>query len=207
MPQGTESRGSEPGEDERSEQARMNRGVGTGQARNQAPAEEPAATAFRWAQIGWILLLALLLASLSPFVLGAILSILFPYAGELTRAVVLLFGVCLATFPLGYWAGHALPGRHPRAYVLLGLCVGLVEFLPLLAIRVIFFGVGGLSEAVLGWFILYESGVTLVFISGALFGDMIERRTLSSSAGLVAAAIGLLGAIIGLISTIISALS
>jgi hypothetical protein len=149
-------------------------------------------------QIRWILLSALLLGSLFPFVLGAFFNLLVPDASEQTQAAILLFALSLATFPLGFWAGQALSGSSPLSYILLGLAVGLIVFLPLLAIRVIFFGAEGLSGVVLSWFILYESGVALLFLSGALF---------ASAASLGATAIGLLGAIIGLISSIISASS
>jgi hypothetical protein len=147
-------------------------------------------------QIKWILLTALLLTFLLLFVTTAFFNLFFTSAGELTRAATLLFAICLATFPLGLWAGQALSGSSPLSYILLGLAVGLIVYIPLLAIRVIFFE--GLSGIVFSWFLLYESGVALVFTSGALF---------STGAVLGAAVIGLLGAIISLISSIISASS
>jgi hypothetical protein len=176
---------------------------------NRVPGNEPATVSLSWRQIGRILLLAALISFLSllmsPFYVQ-------PGAIQATFAITLIVLLSLATFPLGYWTGHAWPGRHVTSYIILGISVGLIEWFGVLIYRLIFFGIEGLTTSLttrVPVFLLMRSviSIALIFISGALCGDLIERRRFSAEAGWWVAVLGVIGALVGLFATIIGALS
>ena len=74
--------------------------------------------------------------------------------------------------------------------------------------RLIYFGIEGLTALLLVLSLMRSViSIALIFISGALCGDLIERRSFSAEAGLWVAVLGLLGAFVGLFATIVGALS
>jgi len=83
------------------------------------------------------------------------------------------FLVHLLPLPLGIRVGLAWPGRHPRGYVLLGVAAGSTEALIGLGIvgfapDMIYLGV----EDIVAWF-----ATPILFLSGALYGDLLEARS------------------------------
>jgi excisionase family DNA binding protein len=84
----------------------------------------------------------------------------------------LYFLVHLIPLPLGMWAGLAWPGSHPKVYASLGLAAGAIEAL-------FFWGIVMISKDLVVWTI--EDVVAIfstatLFVSGALYGDLIEAR-------------------------------
>jgi len=75
--------------------------------------------------------------------------------------------------PFGLWLGVTWPGRHPKAYALLGLAIGTIE----MAAALIAIGIGPLTVERSDWvfaFISYVIGASLLFLAGGLFGDLIQ---------------------------------
>lgn len=172
-----------------------------------APGNEAATARFRWRQIGRILLLAALISFLSLLIWHFYARVILPGASAATLAIVLVVLSSLATFPLGYWTGHVWPGRHLTSYVILGISVALIEWFGISIYRLIYFGIEGLTiDIVLYSLMRMEISIALIFISGALCGDLIERRRFSAEGGLWVAVLGVMGALFGLLSTIIGAL-
>jgi zinc-ribbon domain len=172
------------------------------------PGNEPTTASLRWGQIGRILLLAILISFVSLLIWGLYAKVIFPSASEGTIAVLLILMLSLATFPLGYWTGHSWPGRHVTSYVVLGVSVGLIEWFGVLIYRLIYFGTEGITTRLLVfWLGRSLASIALIFISGALCGDLIERRSFSAEAGLWVAVLGVVGALVGLFATVIGALS
>ncbi len=81
----------------------------------------------------------------------------------------------LAPLPFGFLLGARWPGKHPKAYALLGLCVGIIE----MAAALIAIGIGPepleLSDGV-GAFVIYVIGAAVLFLAGGLFGDLFDSR-------------------------------
>lgn len=83
--------------------------------------------------------------------------------------------------PFGFWAGLVWRGRHLKFYVFLGLIVGVIG---MLGVNYISMGVLlplGAYDFASYWIqtlSFYALGATLLFTSGGLVGDWIERRRL-----------------------------
>lgn len=165
-----------------------------------------APTHFRWKQIAQLLLVAALGALLSLFLWQFIVQGLMPGANEFMLALLLVVLLSLVAFPLGYWAGKRWFGRHLRSYGVLGLAVGLSAFLVVWAYSLVFFG-GPSARALVFWLVLHELSLSLVFMSGAVWGDLVERRKFSLEGGKIVALLGFAGALIGLLSAVISAIA
>jgi hypothetical protein len=77
--------------------------------------------------------------------------------------------------PFGFLLGTWWHGRHPRAYTLLGLTVGIIE----MAAALIVIGIGPesleLSDGI-GAFVMYVIGAAVLFLTGGLFGDLFDSR-------------------------------
>jgi len=74
----------------------------------------------------------------------------------------------VSPFPFGIWLGVGRAGSHLKVYVILGLLVGLLDCLMVTMFL-------GLPYR----FLMYSYIAlppTLVFVSGGLFGDLIERK-------------------------------
>jgi hypothetical protein len=129
----------------------------------------------KWGRIG----LAVLLAGTVPAAFSNSVVILGLLAGvyQSLRPVHLLlhFAIHLLPLPLGFWAGLAWPGRHPRGHALLGLLAGLVEALTILLMvnvaRIVGAPIRLLTEDALGLL-----ATVALFTAGGLFGDLAEHR-------------------------------
>ncbi len=129
-----------------------------------------------------------LLAVLSPatvLLLGAALRPLWENCGS---ASLCGFDFALLAAPIasGLWVGMTWHGRHAKAYLLLGWLVGIVAAPGFLlhdyVVRPSYFG-NMLAEGLLPFlgvtvgFVLFVSFIgAVMFTSGGLFGDRIERR-------------------------------
>ena len=75
--------------------------------------------------------------------------------------------------PFGFLLGLVWRGRHPKGYALLGLAVGIIEMaaaLILIALR----GAGPTLADGIGTFVMYVIGAAVLFLTGGLFGDIVE---------------------------------
>ena len=106
-----------------------------------------------------------------------------------------LFLSQLCPFPFGVLAGVTWRGRHPVAYILIGLSAGLISLFGHVAVK----SARDLlptEEVVSGQGLLllaaaFLFGTTLLFAAGALIGDRLEdRRNKSTKTGLFAEDLG-----------------
>ncbi len=75
--------------------------------------------------------------------------------------------------PFGLLLGVTWPGRHPKAYTLFGLAIGIIE----MAAALIDIGLGPFPIERSDWvaaFFSYVIGATLLFLAGGLFGDLLQ---------------------------------
>jgi hypothetical protein len=81
----------------------------------------------------------------------------------------------LIPLPFGFLLGAWWHGKHPKAYALIGLTVGVTE----MAAALIAIGIRPepleLSDGV-GAFVIYVVGATVLFLAGGLFGDLFDSR-------------------------------
>jgi hypothetical protein len=166
----------------------------------------PAVMRLSWKRVAQVLLLTALVTFLSLFVWQFIVQSIMRGASEFVLSLLLVVLLSLAAFPLGYWSGHMWPGRPLRSYGVLGLAVGFTVFLVVWAYSLIFFG-GPSARALAFWLVLNEISISLVFISGALCGDLRVRRKFSIEGGTLVALLGFAGALVGLLSAVISAMA
>jgi hypothetical protein len=102
---------------------------------------------------------------------------------------ILILSWFFAPLPFGFWAGLALPGKHPKRYALLGLLVGLLTLMGIIGAHMLADGVAvifrELAAADLqGWLELLGFsffGPALFFLSGGLFADAIKTRAYQKS--------------------------
>ena len=187
---------------------------------NQSGLGRPAAKAV-WVRIG----LATFLAGTVPAVLANLVVLMVAYY-TVSYAInyspykyfylFFYFLVHLLPLFLGKWVGLTWPGSHPRGYVLLGVMAGSITALTNLVILTVF---GHIIKIAIEDYIAIASTITL-FVSGALYGDLLEvrRRIATASAGAVSANEAALNkttllliqsiipALIGLVGTIVAAL-
>jgi hypothetical protein len=150
-----------------------------------------------WKSIG----LAVLFAALMPGILLAGINTVIPMptspvVRELLEILFIIF--ILAPIPLGgFWVGLAWPGRHLPAYILLGLgsaTLGpaVLGELSRIGVLSLLLSAGELLDLLLGQRLFEDLlgipisaellGPTLMFVSGALFGDLREKRKSPDSA-------------------------
>src|SRR5215207_3937784 len=109
-------------------------------------------------------------------------------------SMAFLFLSQLCPFPFGVLAGIVWRGRHPIAYILIGICAGLISVLGHFALKASKGIV--LAELVPSWALwllpaLFLFGATLLFLAGGLIGDRLEDRiTRSIKTGLFAEDLG-----------------
>lgn len=81
----------------------------------------------------------------------------------------------LTPLPFGFLLGAWWHGKHPKAYALIGLTVGIIE----MAAALIAIGIGPdpleFSDGI-GAFVIYVVGATVLFLAGGLFGDLFDSR-------------------------------
>jgi hypothetical protein len=152
-----------------------------------------------------IILLSIFLPSIF-LVIGTVLTISYNYQyGQTFVPIALIFYISrLSPFAFGTWAGLMWPGSHPRAYILIGLSIGLIDLTALiLAASAIY---GTLAFGASGW-IEHTSYHALLpialFVSGGIFGDFVQDRLGEKSANYV---LGIVGAAVTAVGTIITIL-
>jgi hypothetical protein len=98
---------------------------------------------------------------------------------------ILILSWFLAPLPFGFWAGLALPGKHPKSYTLLGLLVGFLTIIGVVGAHMLTVGVGVLAAASLrDWLELFAFsflGTALFFLAGGLFADVLKTRAYQRS--------------------------
>lgn len=113
-----------------------------------------------------------------PAVAAVMLSAIFYYsAGMSTNETMILFTLSIAIpLPCGLWTGLWQRGRHARAYIIAGACVGICD---VATNTVLGKTVLGITESYgrdyLLFAALYIAGAILLFTTGGLIGDQIER--------------------------------
>jgi hypothetical protein len=129
----------------------------------------------------------LLFAAVAPFILDS--------ATHSESGQVVLLG--LAAFPVGLWVGHEHPGMERHVYGVLGAALGLLTWIAMIVYVTVRYPDAPLFWEV--WFVRYGLLVALVFLGGALCGDLARRDQLTWSSGAVPAAIACLGPLLALI--------
>jgi hypothetical protein len=82
-----------------------------------------------------------------------------------------------SVLPFGFWAGIGWPGKHLKHYVLLGSAVGIVGGTGALLVQRS--ALPDLENPVLApliYLAIELLGATTLFVSGALFADLVERK-------------------------------
>ena len=126
---------------------------------------------------------------LAPFVVDNVDS-------ELGQSVVLY----VASLGLGFWCGRALSGWRNGSYAMIAAAFGV----GILAALWVYLDARYPSAPFLyeAWGIRFGLAGGLVFLGGLLAGDMVERNSISPTAGLLASLASLAGAIVGLLRTL-----
>jgi hypothetical protein len=75
--------------------------------------------------------------------------------------------------PFGFLIGLVWRGRHPGAYALLGLAVGIIEMAAALIAIGIRLDTLTVSDGI-GAFVMYVMGAAVLFLAGGLFGDLAD---------------------------------
>lgn len=97
---------------------------------------------------------------------------------------ILILSWFFAPLPFGFWAGLALPGKHPKSYALLGLLVGLLTIIGIIGAHMLIVGVAVIfrelaAASLRDWIELLGFsffGPALFFLSGGLFADPVKTR-------------------------------
>jgi hypothetical protein len=97
-----------------------------------------------------------------------------------------------APLPFGFWAGLALPGKHPKSYTLLGLLVRLLTMIGVIGSHMLIAEVAVIFRELAAadfrdWMELLGFsffGPALFFLSGGLFADAIKTRAYDKSINL-----------------------
>jgi hypothetical protein len=149
-----------------------------------------------------IFFLSILLPSLF-LVIGTTLTISYlSQYGQTFAPIELIYYISrLSPFAFGTWAGLMWPGSHPRAYILIGVSIGLIDLTALVLAAAAIYGTVAFGPA--GWIehISYHALPPIVlFASGGIFGDFVEDRLGEGATnyvlGIVSAAVTAVGSII-----------
>lgn len=127
------------------------------------PRETRVAPRPRWRQI----ILAVLLAGTITIVPQPLWPLLRGMPMEPAFVYVVLHPITLFC---GLWASLAWPGRHPKAYLLLGSCAGLID----LTINWWFGQIIPSRPPVRPGDLLSDIGIAVLFTAGGRFGDLFE---------------------------------
>lgn len=84
--------------------------------------------------------------------------------------------------PFGLLLGVLWRGRHPVGYALLGLAAGIIEMAAALILIAVRAGPPTVTDGV-GAFVMYVIGAAVLFLTGGLFGDVIEGISHPESMG------------------------
>jgi hypothetical protein len=106
-------------------------------------------------------------------ILPALLIIISAYL----RNTVLVLLLHASVLPFGFWAGIGWPGKHLKHYILLGSAVGVAGGTGALLVQRS--ALPDLENPVLApliYLAIELLGATTLFVSGALFADLVERK-------------------------------
>ncbi len=104
----------------------------------------------------------------------------------------------LANLAFGYAVGHLWHGRPRSTYVAVGLATGVAHWLLIVGVSLIFYS-GAAAYPVATWFVRFALGGALLFIAGAIIGDLSARKKVTVNMAVVAGALGIAGSILTLI--------
>jgi hypothetical protein len=104
----------------------------------------------------------------------------------------------LANLAFGYAVGHLWHGRPRSTYVAVGLATGVAHWLLIVGVSLIFYA-GAAAYPVATWFVRFALGGALLFIAGAIIGDLSARKKVTVNMAVVAGALGIAGSILTLI--------
>lgn len=101
-----------------------------------------------------------------------------------SMSVIPQFIALFSPLPFGVWAGVWDRGRHLRRYVYAGSLVGLSQLISNVLLRRQLFGISLFYGDAIGnvWIVtIFIVGSMLLFVTGGLTGDLIERRFLPAT--------------------------
>jgi hypothetical protein len=105
--------------------------------------------------------------------------------------------LCIAVFPLGFWAAAALTWRGPFFFVVVGIVLGFCAWVALLVyLQVRYPEVT--NPPVTAWLIRFGGGVALSFAAGAIVVTSTRAKR-PDAFGLAATILGLAGTVLGLL--------
>jgi hypothetical protein len=103
-------------------------------------------------------------------------ALLITISASLRNTVVVLL-LHASVLPFGFWAGIGWHGKHLKDYVLLGSAVGILGGIgALLVQRTALLGLENPILAPLVYLAIELLGSATLFVSGALFADLVERK-------------------------------
>jgi hypothetical protein len=110
-------------------------------------------------------------------VLAVLLPALLITVSAYLRETVVVLLLHASVVPFGFWAGIGWHGKHLKDYVLLGSAVGLLGGTgALLVQRSALWGLENPILASLIYLAIELLGAATLFVSGALFADLVERK-------------------------------
>ena len=104
--------------------------------------------------------------------------------------------LCVAVFPLGFWAAVALSRRGPFFFVMLGALLGFCSWVALLAYLAVRYP-EVTNPPVTAWLIRFGGGVAMSFSAGAICATATRGKKSADVLGIAATIIGLIGTILG----------
>ena len=110
-------------------------------------------------------------------VLAVLMPALLIAVSAYLRDTVVVLLLHASVLPFGFWAGIGWHGKHLKDYVLLGSAVGLLGGIgALLVQRSALWGLENPILASLIYLAIELLGAATLFVSGALFADLVERK-------------------------------
>src|SRR5215218_5283207 len=104
----------------------------------------------------------------------------------------------LAFLAVGYAIGHVWKGNARSTYAALGVAAGVAHWLLIVVVSLVFYP--GAAAYPLGvWFVRFAMGGALLFIAGAIIGDLSARKKVTVNMAVVAGALGIAGSILTLV--------
>jgi hypothetical protein len=94
---------------------------------------------------------------------------------ELFQIMLIISIVC--PLPFGLWLGLASRGSHLKAYAIIGVSVGVLNAIGMIGIFVIYEGIIPHDWLLAG--VVYVLAGMLLYITGGLLGDWVEKKTVS----------------------------
>jgi len=103
--------------------------------------------------------------------------------------------LCVAVFPLGFWAAAALAWRGPLFFVVVGVGLGLCAWAALLVYLAVRYPEIG-DPPLTAWLVRFGGGTALSFVAGAIVVTSTRGKR-PDAFGLAATILGLIGTVLG----------